>query len=94
MGNDIALAATTLSRKIFIAAFLVRMTRTKANRELSGGLQVKAVKGGSFTVSLNGVAFVTAKDADSLFEYAFRSKLNYYVHQADDLRIAAYEMAA
>lgn len=76
----------------FIARFLVHMTRTKANREFTGGLKVKAKAAGAYAVEMNGVEFVTAKDATSLFEYAFRSRLGYFVKEADTLRVEFHAM--
>lgn len=86
---NIVETAKSASRKEFIAAFLVQMTRTKTNRSFVGGLQVKRQRKGGYSVWMNGIAFVTAKDADSLYEYAFRSTLNYFVREAETLRVAA-----
>lgn len=85
---DIAHAARTMDRKSFIAAWLVRMTATKANRTLVNGLHVKRSGRSGYAVAMNGTTFATAKDTDSLYEYARRSALGYFVREAEELRIA------
>ena len=90
--TNITAAALSLSRHEFIAAWLIDMTRRKVGRSYCGGLQVKRTRVG-FSVSLNGIAFVAAKDAASLFEFARRSALGYYVREAERLRIEAYASA-
>ncbi len=83
--------ALSMPRKEFIADFLVQATKRKADRKLVGGYQVKR-KGKGYVIYIDKLELATARDADSLYERAFRGLLNYYVRQAEDLRADAYAM--
>ena len=94
MKFDAVNEALTLDRFTFIARFCVKMTRRKADRELVSGMQVREVRGGFVWGFVDFMRHKAPVSAEALFEQARRSPLNYYVQQAEHLRIEAHEADA
>lgn len=90
MQFDVVTMAKTLDRFTFICRFVARMTQRKDGREPVNGLQVREVRGG-FVWGFHGLpADERPADAGVTFDMIRRSPLNYYVRQAEDLRIEAH----
>lgn len=88
-GFDVATAAASLDRFEFIARFVALMTRRSADRAVTSGLEVRAVDGG-YVYGFHGMpASCRAVDAAGLYDMIRRTALNYWVQQAEELRVVA-----
>jgi hypothetical protein len=87
---DVVALAKTLDRFTFICRFVARMTQRKDGREPVNGLEVREVRGG-FVWGFHSLPYDGIPvDAARTFDMIRRLPLNYYVRQAEDLRIEAH----
>lgn len=87
---DIVATAKTATRFEFVAAFVARMTRTKVGRDVTSGLQVVKAKGGwSYGFADMPAPACEPTTPDRLYDMIRRTALNYYVQQAEALRLDA-----
>ena len=88
---DVERAARELSRFEFIAYFVARKTRRKADRELVGDHQLVRTKKGWVDIVHLGrekvPQFSPTKDLNRVYDYIRRGPLGFYVRQAEDYRI-------
>jgi hypothetical protein len=77
--------ARAQSWKPFVADYVVAMTRTKGNRELSGEYQVKHTTDG-YLIYFGTTTSYAPMTADILYSWMQRLPLKYYADQADSLR--------
>lgn len=87
-GWDIGQAAKTMKRFDFIAEFVWRMTKKKQNRDLTKGLEVLKTKQG-WNYGFHGMepSALPTRDTAKLYDMIRRTKLNYFVREAEDLRV-------
>ncbi len=86
---DMVKAAQEMPRFDFVCTFVAWRTRTKAGRELSGGLQVKrAGTGWAVGMPLVG-AWSEYADARLAFEHLRRTAACSFTQEAEDMRVWA-----
>lgn len=88
---DVGHYARTLSRFDFIMHYVARMTRKKADRDLVDDMQLKWESAGWYYTVGGMKASNPTKDSGRVYDMIRRTALNYYVRQAEELRMAAHE---
>ncbi len=78
---------TVANRFEFIARYLQEMTGSKSNRDLIGGKRITFRKGGWNVIESNGARSLQNVDAAKLYDHLRRGQANYFIKEAEDLRI-------
>jgi hypothetical protein len=87
---DIGGAAVSMPRFSFIAEFVLRATSKATGRSVTNGFRVMKHLGRySYTIG-HGVPAMPWSDAGALYDAIRRTPLNYFVRQAEDLRVEAH----
>lgn len=87
--HDVEGEAKTMERFAFVALFVARCTARKANREVTGGLQLRKTPEGWIYGWAGGLDCCAPTTAAKVVDVIRRTALNHYVQEAEAFRIEA-----